>query len=168
MIDLLVYPLAHWTVKPATKSFWDFLGRQTGVSVEEENKSLRFLGLANTPLANASLEGGGRVGFKPELGSRQGSWGGELCFTEPKKYIHRTKEIHLQNQGNTFTKPEEYRCITWGGRVGFKAEPGAGKLKKCVVQNLISTFSESENSIYRIKETHCHNLRNTFTRIRET
>ena len=41
-------------------------------------------------------------------------------------------------------------------------------MKKCVVQNLISTFSESENSIYRIKETHCHNLRNTFTRIRET
>ena len=35
--------------------------------MEEENKSFRFLGLANTPLANASLDGGGGGG----LDSRQ-------------------------------------------------------------------------------------------------
>ena len=41
--------------EPGDKKFARFLRPKTRVSVEEENKSLRFLGLANTPLANASL-----------------------------------------------------------------------------------------------------------------
>ena len=57
---------------------------------------------ANTPLANALLEGGegwiqGRAGLKAGI-----------CFTERKKYIYRIKEIHLQNQRNTFTESGKY------------------------------------------------------------
>ena len=82
--------------------------------MEEENKSLRFLGLANTPLANASLEGEGG------LDSRQESRGAGNIF--------------LQNQRNTLVDSERYiyantplanASLEEGGRVGFKPELGS-------------------------------------------
>ena len=94
--------------------------------MEEENKSLRFAGLANTPLANASLEG--------RLYSRRSQLKVEGQEIWPNNvYVRKT---YLLNRRRIFIKPEKYIC----------------RIREIYSQNQIDIFIESEKDIYRIRE----------------
>ena len=88
------YPLAHsLQLNRGPKSLQDFFGRQTGVSEGEGNKSLRFLGLANTPLATASLGLDSSLAGEARLKVEEQK---NLQNIESEKYFYTIREVYFR------------------------------------------------------------------------